>query len=61
MEIPTLNAFIESLIHKKEKLTKMGTLKNSKENALLVHESCKTNSKYKNKSKGKKDLNPRKG
>jgi hypothetical protein len=39
----------------------MGTLKKYKENTIVVHESGNTNSKYKHKSKGKKDIDPRKG
>jgi hypothetical protein len=57
----TLDAFIESLIHEQDKLIKMGTVKESKENTIVVHESGNTNSKYKHKSKRKKDIDPREG
>jgi hypothetical protein len=38
----------------------MGTLKKSKARALVVHESGKSYSNSNQKSKGKKDLDPRK-
>ena len=45
-KMPTLDAFIESLVHEQDKLIKMGTLKSSKAHALVVHTSDKRNSKY---------------
>lgn len=61
-KMPTLDAFIESLIHEQDKLIKMGTLKTSNAHALFVHGSGKNNSKSnrQSKGKGKKELDPRK-
>ncbi|KAH9291034.1 hypothetical protein KI387_044163 [Taxus chinensis] len=61
-KMPTLDTFIESLIHEQDKLIKMGTLKNSKAHALVVHASEKNNSKSNQQFKGKakKDSDPRK-
>ena len=42
---PTLDYFIESLIHEKHKLIIMGTLNDSKAHALVVHEWGKSSSK----------------
>ena len=56
-----MDAFIESLIQKQDKLFKMGALKNSKSHAFVVHESSKTNAKNKQKQKGKKESDKRKG
>jgi hypothetical protein len=53
-KIPTLDQFIESLMHEKDKLIKMGTIKGSNVHALVVHESNNTfNLKSKQKGKGK--------
>jgi hypothetical protein len=60
-KMPPLDAFIESLIHEQDKLIKMGVLKNSKAHALVVHESNKKNTKSKQKSKGKKEPDQKKG
>lgn len=61
-KMPTLDAFIESLIHEQDKLIKMGTLKNSSVHALVVHGSGKNKSKSNQQSKGneKKEPYPRK-
>ena len=56
-----MDAFIESFIQEQDKLFKMGALKNSKSHALVVHESSKTNAKNKQKRKGEKESNHRKG
>ena len=59
--MPSLDSFIQSLMHEQDKLIKMGTLKNSKAHALTVHAKGKANSKDHQKGKGKKDPDPRKG
>jgi len=48
-------------MHEKDNIIKKGSIKSSKEHALVVHESNKSNLKSKYKGKGKKDLDPRKG
>ena len=60
-KMPSLDSFIQSLMHEQDKLIKMGTLKNSKAHALTVHAKGKANSKDHQKGKGKKDPDPRKG
>jgi hypothetical protein len=45
--MPTLDVFIESLMHEQDKLIKMGSIKSSKVHALVVHESNKSNLKSK--------------
>ena len=60
-KMPLMDAFIESLIQEKDKIIKMGDLKHSKSHALVVHESSKTNAKNKQKQKGKKESDQRKG
>jgi hypothetical protein len=59
-KIPSLDLFIESLMHEQDKLIKMGEIKSSKVHALVVHESNKSNLKTKQKGKGKKDPEQRK-
>jgi hypothetical protein len=59
-KMPSLDLFIESLMHEQDKLVKMGAIKSSKAHALAVHGSNKSNPKTKHKRKGKKDLKQRK-
>jgi hypothetical protein len=58
-KMPSLDLFIESLMHEQEKLIKMGAINSSKALALVVHEINKSNLKTKQKGKGKKDLEQR--
>jgi hypothetical protein len=51
-KIPSLDIFIESLMHEQDKLIKMGAIKSSKVHALVVHERNKSNPKSKQKGKG---------
>jgi hypothetical protein len=52
--IPSLDQFIESLMHEKDKLIQMGVIKSPKAHALVVHERNNTsNPKSKQKGKGK--------
>jgi hypothetical protein len=60
-KMPTLDVFIESLMHEQDKLIKMGTIKTPKCMHLLCMKADKSNSKSKQKGKGKKDPDPRKG
>jgi hypothetical protein len=53
-KMPTLDQFIESLMLKKDKLIKMGTIKGFNVHALVVHKTSSTfNPKSKKKGKGK--------
>jgi hypothetical protein len=57
----TLDQFIESLMHEKDKLIKMGIIKGSNVHALVVHErSNACNLKTKKKGKGKVHAEPKK-
>ena len=49
--IPSLDMFVESLIHEQDKLVQMGVLQTSKNQSLLMSNSA--NVKYKGKHKGK--------
>ena len=60
-KIPSLDALIESLIHEQDKIIKNGTLRNSKSYARTMPDSGNTNYKSKQKGRGEKDPNPRKG
>jgi hypothetical protein len=59
-KIPSLDLFIESLMHEIDKFIKMGAIKSSKAHALTAHERNKSNLKTKQKGKGKKYLKQRK-
>lgn len=52
-KMPSMDDFIESLIHEQNKLIQMGALKHSKYHALAAYES---NKKKKQKNKGKMEL-----
>ena len=54
--MPFLDAFVESLIHEQDKLIKMGVLNASKNQALLVGDSGKEKSKWKQKGKENKNV-----
>ena len=54
--MPTLDYFIQSLMHEQDKLIKMGTLKNSKAHAVTVHVKGKENSQDIRKEKGRRIL-----
>jgi hypothetical protein len=57
----TLDQLIESLIHEQDKIIKMGIIKEPNENALDMHDINNTsNSKSKQKIKGKLHANPNK-
>ena len=58
---PSLDTFIQSLMHEQDKLIKMGTLKNSKAHALIVHVKGKANPKPPNGSSGSKERKGTKG
>jgi hypothetical protein len=52
-KMPTLDQFIESLMHEKDKLIKMGIIKGPNVHALVVHERKHIQSKDQAKRKGK--------
>jgi hypothetical protein len=57
----TMDQFIESLAHEKDKFIKMGIIKGSNVHALFVHESSNaSNSNYKKKIKVKVHSYPKK-
>ena len=60
-KIPSLDSFSESLIKEQEKLIRMGIIKTSKDQALLVTDFSKVKSKGKSKKKEPKeaDLRPK--
>ena len=49
-----LDSFDESLIHEQEKLVQMGVIKTSKDQALLVADSTKVQTKWRPKGKDPK-------
>jgi len=59
--MPTLDVFIGSSTHEKDKPIKMGEMKNYKRHALSMHESIKSKLKSKQKGKGKRDIDQTKG
>ena len=54
-KIPSLDSFSESLIKEKDKLIRMGVIKTSKDQDLLVTNSSKEKSKWKSKKKDPKE------
>ena len=60
-KMPTLDSFIHPLMHEKDKIIKMGTLKIFKVHGLVVHEKGNEPSKSNQKGKGKNDPDPRMG
>ena len=59
--MPTLDQFIESLLHEQDKLISMGTIKGPNAHALALHENNNTsNPKSKHKVKGKAHSEPKK-
>ena len=60
-KIPTLDQFIESLVHEQYKLVSMGTIKGPNEHELAMHEDNNTsNPNTKHKRKGKTHSEPKK-
>jgi hypothetical protein len=60
-KMPTMDHFIESLMHEKDKLIKMGIIKGPNVHALAVHERNNTSSSNsKKKGKGKVHADPKK-
>ena len=54
--MPSLNAFIESLIQEQDKLIQMGALKASKNQALLARETKNAQAKERQKGTNKKNI-----
>ena len=54
-KIPSLGSFSKSIIQEQEKLTWMGVIQNSKDQAILVIESTKAQAKERPKGKGPKE------
>jgi hypothetical protein len=59
--MPSLETFIDALMHEKYKLIKMGVIKNSKAHVIVVHDAGKSqNQRSKKKFKGNVHANPKK-
>ena len=60
-KVPSLDSFFESLIKEQDKLIRMGVIKTSKDQDLLVIDSSKAQAKGKSKKKEPKaaDLKPK--
>ena len=61
LKMPSQDSFIQSLMHEQDKIIKMGTLKNSKAHALIVHAKGKANPKPPDGSSGSKERKGTKG